>query len=41
MLAATYHAQGIRSILSSNARDYAVFGCFEVIGPSTADPKSA
>jgi predicted nucleic acid-binding protein len=40
MLAATYHAQGIRSILSSNARDYAVFGCFEVIGASPTDRRS-
>ena len=33
LLAATFHAREIRSILSSNARDYAVFGCFEVIIP--------
>lgn len=32
-LAATYFANGIRSILSSNARDYTVFGCFEVTSP--------
>ncbi len=30
MLAATYHAAGITSILSSNARDYAVFQCFDI-----------
>jgi predicted nucleic acid-binding protein len=34
LLAATYYAYGIRSILSSNARDYAVFGCFSVICPA-------
>lgn len=28
-LAATFHTQGIRRILSTNARDYRVFGCFE------------
>ncbi len=33
LLAATFFAQNIRSIISSNARDYAVFGCFEVIVP--------
>lgn len=33
LLAATYYAGGVRSILSSNARDYGVFGCFEVVVP--------
>ena len=33
LLAATYCAHGIRSILTSNARDYTVFGHFEVIRP--------
>jgi predicted nucleic acid-binding protein len=32
-LAATYFAHGIHSILSSNARDYTVFDCFEIIRP--------
>lgn len=32
-LAATYFCHGVRSIVSSNARDYRVFGCFEVIVP--------
>jgi len=32
-LAATYYCHGVRSILSSNVRDYGVFGCFEVISP--------
>lgn len=30
-LAATYYEAGIRSILSTNARDYRLFGCFEVL----------
>lgn len=34
LLAATYFSQGVRSILSTNARDYSVFGCFEVITPA-------
>jgi len=33
LLASTYFAAGVRSILSSNARDFAVFGCFDVIRP--------
>ena len=33
LLAATYFSNGVRSILSSNARDYDVFGCFEVVEP--------
>ena len=33
MLAATYYTHGIHCLLSSNARDYAVFGCFEVVVP--------
>lgn len=32
-LAATYFCHGVRSIVSSNARDFGVFGCFEVIVP--------
>jgi predicted nucleic acid-binding protein len=31
-LAATYYQAGIRSILSTNARDYTIFDCFEVLG---------
>lgn len=34
-LAATYHTHGIRAILSSNVRDYTIFGCFDVISPPT------
>jgi predicted nucleic acid-binding protein len=30
-LAATFHTHGIRQILTSNARDYRVFECFEVV----------
>ena len=33
MLAATYFTHHVQTILSSNARDYAVFGCFTVITP--------
>jgi predicted nucleic acid-binding protein len=33
LLAATFYSREIRSILSSNARDYAVFGCFEILVP--------
>jgi predicted nucleic acid-binding protein len=33
LLASTYFAHGIRSILSSNARDYSVFGCFDITSP--------
>lgn len=33
-LAATYHAAGIRTIYSTNARDYRVFACFDVRGPT-------
>lgn len=29
-LAATYHAAGVVSILSTNARDFRVYGCFDV-----------
>jgi len=31
LIAATFKAREIRSILTSNARDYTVFGCFEVL----------
>jgi predicted nucleic acid-binding protein len=42
MLAATYFSHQVNTILSSNARDYAVFGCFDVIIPhlSAARPSS-
>lgn len=33
LLAATYHSHQVPTILSSNVRDYAVFGCFTVITP--------
>lgn len=31
LLAATYMSNGIRSIVTSNIRDFSVFGCFEVL----------
>ena len=34
-LAATYFCHGVRSVVSSNARDYRVFGCFEVVVPGS------
>lgn len=37
MLAATYFSHGIRTILSTNARDYSVFGCFEIIIPGSSE----
>jgi hypothetical protein len=30
-LAATFHTHGISRILTSNSRDYRVFGCFEIV----------
>ena len=36
MLAATYFCHGVRAIVTSNARDFAVFGCFEVFTPQDA-----
>ena len=33
MLAATYFAQGVTNIVTSNARDYEVFGVFQVHNP--------
>ena len=32
-LAATYHCAGIKRLLTTNARDYKIFDCFEVVGP--------
>jgi predicted nucleic acid-binding protein len=40
LLAATYHAAGVGSIVSTNARDFAVFGCFELVVPG-AGPRHA
>jgi hypothetical protein len=31
-LAATYYHAGIRAILSTSARDYTIFDCFEALG---------
>ncbi len=33
MLAATYHAAGVDSILTTNPKDFAVFGCFTCSTP--------
>ena len=33
LLAATYFSHGVRTVVSSNARDYGTFGCFDVIIP--------
>lgn len=35
MLAATYFSHQVTTILSSNARDFSVFGCFHVIMPGS------
>jgi hypothetical protein len=32
-LAAIYFSGGVRSIVTTNVRDYRVFGCFEVVAP--------
>jgi len=32
-LAATYFCAGVRTIVTTNARDYGVFACFELVGP--------
>jgi predicted nucleic acid-binding protein len=33
LLGATYYSNGVRSIVSTNARDFAIFGCFEIVLP--------
>lgn len=33
MLAATYYSHQVEVLLSSNARDYSLFGCFEIVVP--------
>jgi predicted nucleic acid-binding protein len=33
MLAATFHANDIRSVITSNVRDFTVFGVFDIIRP--------
>lgn len=35
LLAATYFTSGVRAMLTTNARDFAVFGCFEIRQPSS------
>jgi len=36
-LAATYYCCGVRTIVTTNARDYGVFACFEVVQPTDGD----
>lgn len=36
MLAATYFSHQVTTILSSDARDYTTYGCFEVISPGVS-----
>ena len=33
MLGTTYYSNGVPSIVSTNARDFAIFGCFEIVLP--------
>lgn len=33
LLAATYFTNEIRSVITTNARDFKVFGCFDVVRP--------
>jgi len=33
MLGATYSSNAVRSIVTTNARDFAIFGCFEIVLP--------
>jgi hypothetical protein len=28
---ATYHCAGVRTLFSTNARDFSIFGCFDVV----------
>ena len=37
-LAATYYSQGITDIVSSDARDFKVFGCFTTMDPTAFPP---
>jgi len=32
LLAATLYSHGVTSVITTNARDFSVFGCFEVVG---------
>ncbi len=41
LLAATYHAAGVGSIVSTNARDFAAFGCFELVVPGEGERNSS
>jgi predicted nucleic acid-binding protein len=33
LLAATFHSHGVTSVVTTNARDFSVFGCFDVVEP--------
>jgi predicted nucleic acid-binding protein len=35
LLAATYESAGISSLLTTNARDFSVFGCFQCVAPGS------
>lgn len=35
MLGATYYAQGVTDIVTTNARDYSIFGVFEIHNPAS------
>lgn len=38
MLAASYFTAGVTRIVTLNAKDFAVFGCFEIIEPTPSSP---
>lgn len=33
LLAATFFSHGVTSVVTTNARDFSVFGCFDVVEP--------
>ena len=38
MLAASYFSEGVTRIVTLNAKDFRVFGCFEIIEPTPSSP---
>lgn len=34
MLAATFYAQGVKTLFTTNSRDYSIFDCFEIVSPT-------
>lgn len=38
MLAATYRHEGVLSLLTTNVRDFTVFGCFQFVTPGSEAP---